>query len=196
PLAPDPEPEPGRDPRRDPRPTLGLRRGRRDAHGRRPHPGAPPQARGRAHRNRGRSRIPLSRSGASEVGSAPAVRRPACMRLRARFTVLFAALAALAGIFLVAVSDATLRRAVHDRVAERFRRELEHLTADLARTPSDPEALDAFLRKAAADLECRITDIAPDGHVRHDTDLLPADVPGMQNHANRPAVQEALARGT
>ncbi|HYX21076.1 MAG TPA: ATP-binding protein [Thermoanaerobaculia bacterium] len=118
------------------------------------------------------------------------------MRLRARFTFLFAALAALAGIFLVAVSDATLRRAVHDRVAERFRRELEHLTSDLARVPLDAEGLDAFLRRSAAELECRITDIAPGGRVRHDTDLLPADVPGMENHARRPEVLEALATGT
>ncbi len=117
------------------------------------------------------------------------------MRLRARFTFLFAALAALAGIFLVAVSDATLRRAVHDRVAERFRRELEHLTSDLARVPLDAESLDAFLRRSAAELECRITDIGPDGRVRHDTDLLPADVPAMENHARRPEVVEALANG-
>ncbi len=118
------------------------------------------------------------------------------MRLRARFTFLFAVLAALAAVFLVIVSDATLRRAVEDRVSERFRRELEHLAADLGHVGRDPETLDAFLRKAAADLECRITDIAPGGRVRHDTDLLPADVPGMQNHASRPEVIEALASGT
>jgi two-component system phosphate regulon sensor histidine kinase PhoR len=118
------------------------------------------------------------------------------MRLRARFTFLFAVLAALAGIFLVAVSDATLRRSVQDRVAERFRRELEHLAGDLEHSALDADALDAYLRKTAADLECRITDIAPDGHVRHDTDLLPADVPSMENHANRPEVREALATGT
>lgn len=118
------------------------------------------------------------------------------MRLRARFTFLFAALAALAAVFLVVVSDSTVRRAVEERVSERFRRELEHLAADLGQGAHDPEALDAFLRKAAADLECRITDIAPDGHVRHDTDLLPADVPAMENHAERPEVREAIALGT
>jgi two-component system phosphate regulon sensor histidine kinase PhoR len=118
------------------------------------------------------------------------------MRLRARFTVLFAVLAAIAGVFLVLVADATLRRAVQDRVAERFRRELEHLAGDLERSALDADALDAFLRKTAGDLECRITDIAPDGHVRHDTDLLPADVPAMENHAQRPEVREAIATGT
>jgi two-component system, OmpR family, phosphate regulon sensor histidine kinase PhoR len=117
------------------------------------------------------------------------------LRLRSRFTVLFAVLAAAATVFLVIVSDATLRRAVEDRAADRFRRELEHLSEDLARGVPEPEARDAFLRRAAADLDCRITEIATDGKVRHDTDLLPADVPAMENHAGRPEVREAIAAG-
>ena len=55
-LAADPQPRPGRHARRDPRAPLGLRRRRRDAHGRRPHPRAAPQARRRAHRDRRRPR--------------------------------------------------------------------------------------------------------------------------------------------
>ena len=117
------------------------------------------------------------------------------MRLRARFTALFAVLAAAAVVVLVIVSDATLRRAVEDRVSDRFRRELAHLADDLARGLPGSEPRDAFLRRAAADLECRITYIAPDGGVLDDTDLLPADVPGMENHANRPEVREAVAGG-
>ena len=39
-LAAHPQPRPGRHARRDPRAPLGLRRGRRDAHGGRAHPGA------------------------------------------------------------------------------------------------------------------------------------------------------------
>ena len=46
------------------------------------------------------------------------------MRLRARFTALFGILSALAVVFLVLVSDATVRRSVEDRVSDRFRREL------------------------------------------------------------------------
>ncbi len=118
------------------------------------------------------------------------------MRLRARFTVLFAVLAAAAVVFLVIVSDATLRRAVEDRAAERFGRELQHLSEDIARAAPDPASRDAFLRSAASDLDCRITWIAPDGRVLADSDLLPADVPAMENHANRPEVREALASGT
>ncbi len=117
------------------------------------------------------------------------------MRLRARFTVLFAVLAAAAVVFLVIVSDATLRRAAEDGASERFRRELAHLSADLARAAPDPASRDAFLRGAASDLDCRITWIAPDGRVLADTDLLPADVPAMENHAGRPEVREAMATG-
>ena len=118
------------------------------------------------------------------------------MRLRARFTALFAVLAAAAVVVLVLVSDATLRRSVEDRVSDRFRRELVHLSDDLARGLPGAETRDAFLRRAAADLECRITYIAPDGRVLDDTDLLPADVPAMENHANREEVREAVATGT
>src|SRR6266851_3390619 len=67
------------------------------------------------------------------------------MRLRSLFTVLFGGLAAAAALSLIAVVDATLRRAV--------------------------------------------------GRVANDTDLPPAQVPAMENHANRPEVLEALRTG-
>jgi two-component system phosphate regulon sensor histidine kinase PhoR len=117
------------------------------------------------------------------------------MRLRARFTALFAVLAAVAVVFLILVSDATVGRAVAERVADRFRRELDHLADDLAKGLPGAETTDAFLRRAAGDLECRITFIAPGGRVLADTDLLPADVAGMENHANREEVRQALEKG-
>jgi two-component system, OmpR family, phosphate regulon sensor histidine kinase PhoR len=118
------------------------------------------------------------------------------MRLRARFTVLFAVLSAAAVVFLVIVSDATVRRTVQDRVAERFRRDLAHLADDLVRGLPGSETRNDFLRRAAADLDCRVSYIDPDGRVLADTDLLPADVAAMENHANRPEVREALASGS
>ena len=118
------------------------------------------------------------------------------MRLRARFTALFAVLSAAAVVFLVVVSDATLGRAVEDRVSERFGRELDHLADDLTRGGIAEGERDAFLRRAAARLECRVTYIAPDGRVLGDSDLLPADVAGMENHASRPEVREAIQTGS
>jgi two-component system phosphate regulon sensor histidine kinase PhoR len=118
------------------------------------------------------------------------------MRLRARFTVLFAVLSAAAVVFLVIVSDVVVRRTVEDRVEYRLRRDLSHLGDDLVRGVPGSEARDAFLRRAATDLNCRITVIAPDGRVLDDTDVLPADVPAMENHSDRPEVREAIATGS
>ncbi|MGH9365566.1 MAG: ATP-binding protein [Thermoanaerobaculia bacterium] len=118
------------------------------------------------------------------------------MRLRSRFTILFAVLSAATALFLIVILDGTLRRAVEDRVTERIGRELDHLADDLRRVAGGTmEELDAFLRKAARDLVCRITVMDAEGRVTHDTDLLPADVPQMENHANRPEIREARERG-
>ncbi len=118
------------------------------------------------------------------------------MKLRARFTALFAILAAATVAVLVLVSDAVVGRAVSERVAERFGRELEHLAEDLARGDVPETGRDDFLRAAAKQLECRVTYIAPGGRVLDDTDLLPADVPSMENHAGREEVRQAVEGGT
>jgi two-component system, OmpR family, phosphate regulon sensor histidine kinase PhoR len=116
--------------------------------------------------------------------------------LSSRFTVLFAILAAAAAWLLIAVSDATIRRSVEERAADRIEREVELLSGEIAARPAEgASARDAFLRRAARDLECRITFIASDGRVENDTDLLAADVPSMENHAERPEVREAREKG-
>ena len=115
------------------------------------------------------------------------------MRLRSLFTALFAGLAAAAALFLIAVMDATLRRAVEDRVTERLVREIDHLAEDMQSVPAG--LLDAFLRRSAGELACRITLIRSDGRVADDTDLPAAAVPGMENHGSRPEVVEALRTG-
>lgn len=118
------------------------------------------------------------------------------MSLRSRLAVLFAALAAGAAYLLIVVSDATIRKAVEDRARNRIERELELLSDELAAgPPANPAERDPVLRRAARRLDCRITFIAPDGTVQNDTDLLPADVPQMENHAGRPEVREAAAKG-
>ena len=118
------------------------------------------------------------------------------MSLRLRLAFLFAALAAAGGYFLVLVSDATIRRSVEDRALYRITRELDLLSDQMAaRPPESPVERDAALRRAARELECRITLIAPDGRVLNDTDLLPADVPAMENHAGRPEVRAAREKG-
>jgi two-component system phosphate regulon sensor histidine kinase PhoR len=115
------------------------------------------------------------------------------MRLRARLNALFAVLAVSTAILLILMLDGMLRRAVEDRVLERIDREIAHAAEDIKRVAGPDE--DAYLRRTAQELATRITVIEPDGRVSHDTDLLPADVPRMENHGNRPEVREARAGG-
>jgi two-component system, OmpR family, phosphate regulon sensor histidine kinase PhoR len=117
------------------------------------------------------------------------------MRLGSRFTFLLAGLSLAAVVFLVVVSDGTIARAAEERVTERFRRELDHLADDLSRAEVPDAERDAFLRRAAAALQCRITNIDPAGRVVNDTDQLPQDVTAMENHAGREEVREALRTG-
>jgi two-component system phosphate regulon sensor histidine kinase PhoR len=116
------------------------------------------------------------------------------MRLRSLFTVLFGVLAAATALSLIFVLDATLSRAVEDRVSERILRDIDHIAQDMRGVA--PESLDAFLRRSAGELGCRITLIRPDGRVSNDTDLRPSEVPAMENHGTRPEVIEARAKGS
>ncbi len=115
------------------------------------------------------------------------------MRLHSLFTVLFAILALLTAASLIALVDATLRRAVEDRVTERIERELDHVAQDMRGAPA--EGLDQLLRRSARELVCRITLILPDGKVQSDTDLPPVLVEQMENHATRPEVLAARRTG-
>src|SRR5437899_805432 len=99
------------------------------------------------------------------------------MKLRSQFTVLFGVLAAAAAVSLVVVIDATLRRAVEDRVTERIEREIDHVAQDMREFP--PGSRDVFFRRSARELLCRITLIGSDGRVSNDTDLPPAEVSQM-----------------
>jgi len=70
------------------------------------------------------------------------------MKLRSRFTALFAVLATATIVVLVLVSDVIVGRAAAERVAERFGRELEHLASDMEHGATPPKSRDAFLRAA------------------------------------------------
>lgn len=116
------------------------------------------------------------------------------MKLQARWTLFFGLLAAAAAALLLLVFDRSLRRVVDERAAERLSLELTHLAGDLSRL-RDEAGREAFLRRAAADLRCRITHVAPDGRVLHETGLPTAEIATMENHASREEIQEALETG-
>jgi two-component system phosphate regulon sensor histidine kinase PhoR len=114
------------------------------------------------------------------------------VRLRTRLTLFFALLATAGAALLTGVFDRAIRRVVDERAAERLSLELEHLAGDLEHVRDEAER-DAFLRRAAVELGCRITYVASDGRVLHETGLLPADVARMESHASREEIREALA---
>jgi two-component system phosphate regulon sensor histidine kinase PhoR len=119
------------------------------------------------------------------------------MRLGSRFTTLFGILSACVGVLLVVLFDATLRHATEDRVVDRVSREAEHLAQDWQKWSAQrPDERDTLLREAAASLGCRITLIAADGQVLHDTDLPVSAVPQIENHADRPEVRAARETGS
>jgi two-component system phosphate regulon sensor histidine kinase PhoR len=117
------------------------------------------------------------------------------MRLQARLTVFFALLAIAGAALLIGVFDRAVRRVLDERVAERLSLELEHLSGDLERMRDDGQR-QAFLQRVALDLSCRVTLVAPDGRVLHETALSPADVARMESHTSREEIREALARGS
>ncbi|HYG64724.1 MAG TPA: histidine kinase dimerization/phospho-acceptor domain-containing protein, partial [Thermoanaerobaculia bacterium] len=55
--------------------------------------------------------------------------------------------------------------------------------------------LEAWVRDITAESDLRITLIRADGHVIADSSRTVEQVPGMENHAGRPELQEALRRG-
>ena len=54
------------------------------------------------------------------------------------------------------------------------------------------DAIGAFVRRAARPTESRVTVIAPDGVVRGDSEIAPADLGRLENHRDRPEVRAAL----
>ena len=103
-------------------------------------------------------------------------------------------LAVAVAAVLIGVFDRSLRRVVDERTAERLSLELDHLADDLVRVRDEGER-DALLRRAAVELACRITHVAPDGRVLHETGLPPSEVARMENHGSREEIREALERG-
>lgn len=118
------------------------------------------------------------------------------MKLPSRFVLIFGVLSAAAAVALVLLLEGTVRRAVEERVTERLDQERDHLADDASRWSGLTEGeLDAVLRGAATRLSLRITVIAPDGRVLHETGLSRSDVAAIENHNGREEVRAARARG-
>ena len=118
------------------------------------------------------------------------------MKLSSRLSLLFGILAAGVALLLNVYWGTLLDRASQERSIHRLSSECM-LLARLAapRFASDTD-LDAFVRSSGKTLGARVTAIAPSGRVISDSEVSPAMVPAMENHANRPEIIQARAIGT
>ncbi len=119
------------------------------------------------------------------------------MRLRRKLLLVLLGFSLVAGILLDLSGSTLLRASLRALASERLERE-SALVADLL-PPSldvDPASLASHVEAMATDLGVRVTIIAPDGIVLADSEVPDRDVPSMENHLERPEVQDALARGT
>jgi two-component system phosphate regulon sensor histidine kinase PhoR len=111
---------------------------------------------------------------------------------------LAAAVAALVVLVLL-IGGFVAERGLRAREMARIERELSrnaHLIGELWHHESaDPALRDTVLRSARA-ANVRVSLIAADGRVLADSDVAPADLARLENHAARPEVAEALAGRT
>jgi two-component system, OmpR family, phosphate regulon sensor histidine kinase PhoR len=132
--------------------------------------------------------------------TAPAPRVPAPRRrlLPATQAQLAAAVAALVLVVLL-IAGFVAERGLRARETARIDRELSrsaHLVSELwHHDEADGELRGIVLRSARA-ANVRVTLIGQDGGVLADSDVAPADLAKLENHASRPEVAEALAGRT
>jgi two-component system phosphate regulon sensor histidine kinase PhoR len=124
------------------------------------------------------------------------MRRRLSLRGRMVTTAVVASAVALAALLLLA-GPVLQRRAV--RQTEETLSAEAHLMArvveDALARGMGTEALDPLIDDASRDMGARVTVIAPDGRVVADSAVSGAELAALENHAGRPEVREALARG-
>ncbi|HEY2992932.1 MAG TPA: ATP-binding protein [Methylomirabilota bacterium] len=105
----------------------------------------------------------------------------------------FVAIAVLAaGLYLSQALDRFAVESLEARLATAGRLLHDDVRALLLRRAS-PDAMDAFVRRAAAPTDSRVTIMALDGVVLADSEVPPAELGRLENHAARPEMQAALA---
>ncbi len=118
------------------------------------------------------------------------------LRGRMALTAVAATAAALLGV-LVLVAPQMRTRAVeqasHTLVSEALL--MAQIVEGPMRADITSEALDRLIDEAARQVKARVTIIAPDGRVLADSAVSGPRLARLENHANRPEVQQALAGG-
>ncbi len=113
--------------------------------------------------------------------------------LRGRLFLLCLTLTAAAGVVTVLYLRPDLRRWQQRRVETELVR-LARLAADVV--AAAPEPTDALADHLGATVEMRVTLVAEGGQVVGDSNVSVADLGRTENHAQRPEIQAAMARGT
>ncbi len=123
-----------------------------------------------------------------------ALRRRIAVKLALTLVGFVALTVLVAGLYLTRALDALAVDALEMRLLTAGRL-LHDETRDLLASGAGPLPLSAFVRRAARPNDLRVMLIAPDGRVLADSDVPPAELPRVENHAGRPEVQAALAAG-
>ena len=105
----------------------------------------------------------------------------------------FVAIASLAaGLYLSQALDRFAAESLEARLVTNGRLLHDEARA-LLRRKASPAEWGAFVRRAAAPTESRVTIMTPDGTVVGDSEVEPEDLGRLENHAARPEMQAALA---
>lgn len=118
------------------------------------------------------------------------------MKLRKKILLILLAFSLLATGLTDLVTSAVLRSNLRQMAADRLKLESDLIVRQLGhRLLSGDTDISRFVREIAADLNARVSLIDHNGIVLADSEVPDADLPALDNHINRPEIQEALARG-
>ena len=118
------------------------------------------------------------------------------MTFRTRIFLTALAAAALAVAVATALVSASVRQNLEDRIERELTRDARMAAETLSHRAAATEMeLDAEADALGRILSARVTFIAPDGRVVGDSELTPAQIAQLENHANRPEVLQARQTG-
>ncbi len=115
------------------------------------------------------------------------------IKLHWKMTIVFCLLGAVLLAAAYAYLNPRLKAFIEKDIEDNIRRELFLCRELLA--PGDLKDADALAGRMGLSLGLRVTIIAPDGKVLGDSDIESADLAGIENHLDRPEVQQAIREG-
>jgi two-component system, OmpR family, phosphate regulon sensor histidine kinase PhoR len=122
------------------------------------------------------------------------IRRRIAVKLTLTLVAFVAISVAAAGAYLNRALEAYAEEGLESRLATAGRL-LHDPARGLVLSQPSPDALYAFTRRMAEPTGSRVTIIAADGRVLGDSEVPPAELPRLENHAARPEVRAALGGG-